>query len=157
MLDAWPLCLERLEAELSAEDFQTWIKPLQASQQGEGLAVYAPNAFVVDTVRERYLARMIELLRHYAGLASLPVRLEVGSVPRLDLAKPPAAARAGHAAAAREDDTPSNLDPLHLRQLRRRQVNQLARAAVLQVALNPAVAPTTPCCCMAAPAWARPT
>ncbi|MCI1711274.1 MAG: chromosomal replication initiator protein DnaA [Chiayiivirga sp.] len=138
MLDAWPLCLERLEAELSAEDFQTWIKPLQASQQGEGLAVYAPNAFVVDTVRERYLARMIELLRHYAGLASLPVRLEVGSVPRLDLAKPPAAARAGHAAAAREDDTPSNLDPNYsFDTFVEGKSNQLGKSAVLQVAQNP--------------------
>ena len=38
MLAAWPLCLERLEAELSAEDFHTWVKPLQATPQGSGLA-----------------------------------------------------------------------------------------------------------------------
>ena len=43
MLAAWPLCLERLEAELSAEDFHTWVKPLQATPQGHGLALFAPK------------------------------------------------------------------------------------------------------------------
>ena len=68
MESVWPRCLERLEAEFSAEDVHTWLKPLQAAPQGEGLVLYAPNAFVVDTVRERYLARIRELIAHYAGL-----------------------------------------------------------------------------------------
>ena len=53
METVWPRCLERLEAEFSAEDVHTWLKPLQASAQADGLVLYAPNAFVVDTVRER--------------------------------------------------------------------------------------------------------
>src|SRR4249919_1325512 len=81
MESVWPRCLERLEAEFSAEDVHTWLKPLQASPQGDGLVLYAPNAFVVDTVRERYLARIRELIAHYAGLPT-PVSLEVGSTAR---------------------------------------------------------------------------
>ena len=136
---AWPLCLERLEAELSAEDFHTWIKPLQATPQGEGLALFAPNAFVVDTVRERYLARMVELLRHYAGHANLPVRLEVGTLSRPEAPKAPSATRAvASAPLAREDDTPSNLDPNYsFETFVEGKSNQLGKSAVLQVAQNP--------------------
>jgi chromosomal replication initiator protein len=53
METVWPRCLERLEAEFSAEDVHTWLKPLQAAPQADGLVLYAPNAFVVDTVREQ--------------------------------------------------------------------------------------------------------
>ena len=82
MLSLWPRCLEHLEAELPAEDVHAWLKPLQAFAQGEGLTLYAPNAFVVDTVRDRYLGRIRELASHYAGLPT-PVALTVGSMPRI--------------------------------------------------------------------------
>ncbi len=80
-MDAWPRCLERLEAEFPVEEVQTWLKPLQARLHGDGLVLYAPNAFVRDTVQERYLSRIRELLGHFAGNAA--VTLEIGSVPRL--------------------------------------------------------------------------
>jgi chromosomal replication initiator protein len=50
-MDAWPRCLERLEAELPAEDVHTWLKPLQAEQR-DAMVLYAPNAFVANEVRE---------------------------------------------------------------------------------------------------------
>ncbi|HMM24944.1 MAG TPA: DnaA N-terminal domain-containing protein, partial [Pseudoxanthomonas mexicana] len=61
-MDAWPRCLERLEAELPAEDVHTWLKPLQAEQRSDAMVLYAPNAFIVEQVRERYLGRIRELL-----------------------------------------------------------------------------------------------
>jgi len=79
-MDAWPRCLERLEAELPAEDVHTWLKPLQAEQRPDAVVLYAPNAFIVDQVRERYLPRIRELLDHYAGLDQ--VSLAVGSRAR---------------------------------------------------------------------------
>src|SRR5690349_3759377 len=36
-MDAWPRCLERLEAELPAEDVHTWLKPLQAEQRNDAV------------------------------------------------------------------------------------------------------------------------
>ena len=83
-MDAWPRCLERLEAELPAEDVHTWLKPLQASRRDDTTVLYAPNAFVVEFVRERYLDRIRELLSHFAG--SGEVSLEVGSLPRAAVA-----------------------------------------------------------------------
>ena len=79
-MEAWPRCLERLEAEFPIEDVHTWLKPLQATQRDTKTVLYAPNAFVVEHVRERYLGRIRELLSYFAG--SEDVSLEVGSLPR---------------------------------------------------------------------------
>lgn len=79
-MEAWPRCLERLEAEFPVEDVHTWLKPLQATQRDTVTVLYAPNAFVVEHVRERYLGRIRELLSYFAG--SEEVSLEVGSLPR---------------------------------------------------------------------------
>ena len=79
-MDAWPRCLERLEAELPAEDVHTWLKPLQADRREDGLVLYAPNAFVMQEVRDRYLVRIRELLAHFAG--NEQVSLEIGSMRR---------------------------------------------------------------------------
>ena len=35
-MEAWPRCLERLEAEFPAEDIHTWLKPLKAEQLADG-------------------------------------------------------------------------------------------------------------------------
>jgi len=79
-MDAWSLCLERLEAEFPPEDVHTWLKPLQADQRADSLVLYAPNAFIVEQVRERYLPRISELLNHFAGFGE--VSMEIGSRPR---------------------------------------------------------------------------
>src|SRR3546814_20321080 len=78
-MDAWPRCLERLEAEFPAEDVHAWLKPLQATWRDDATVLYAPNAFVRDEVRSRYLGRIRELLGHFAGTPE--VTLEVGSMP----------------------------------------------------------------------------
>ena len=79
-MDAWSRSLERLEAEFPPEDVHTWLKPLQADLRVDSLVLYAPNAFIVDQVRELYLARIRELLAHFAGFSD--VFLEIGSRPR---------------------------------------------------------------------------
>jgi chromosomal replication initiator protein len=138
MLAAWPLCLERLEAELSAEDFHTWLKPLQAAPQGESLALFAPNAFVVDTVRDRYFARIVQLLRHFSADESLVVKLEVGALTR-SVPTPMATPSPGRVAIGRSaGDHVSNLDPNYsFDTFVEGKSNQLGKSAVLQVAQNP--------------------
>ena len=92
-MDAWPRCLERLEAEFPAEEVHTWLKPLQASLRDDGYVLYAPNAFVMDEVRARYLGRIRELLAHFAG--SGEVSLEIGALRRAPTPVPsPASATA---------------------------------------------------------------
>ena len=75
--DPWKICLGRLEEELPAQQFNTWIRPLQARPESGVLRLLAPNRFVVDWVRERYLTRLTELVdQHAPGMA---VSLEVGT------------------------------------------------------------------------------
>ena len=129
MESAWPRCLERLESELSAEDLHAWLKPLQAEARPDGLTLYAPNAFVVDTVRERYLARIRELLAYFSG-GQPTVSLEVGS-----LRKPTPAAAAAKPVAV---DFAGNLDKHYtFENFVEGRSNQLGLAAARQVALNP--------------------
>lgn len=59
----WQHCLKRLETELPQQQFNTWIRPLQATGDEDSLRLLAPNRFVLDWVQEKYAARIGELLR----------------------------------------------------------------------------------------------
>ena len=54
----WPTCLSRFEQELSAQQFNTWIKPLQAELTDNALRILAPNKFVLQWVKERFLSKI---------------------------------------------------------------------------------------------------
>ncbi|SEM25037.1 chromosomal replication initiator protein DnaA [Pseudoxanthomonas sp. GM95] len=138
-MDAWPRCLERLEAELPAEDVHTWLKPLQAEQRPDAVVLYAPNAFIVDQVRERYLPRIRELLDHYAGLDQ--VSLAVGSRAKAPDAAPIGGAPASlgtTATAAPIEPFAGNLDTHYtFDNFVEGRSNQLGRAAAWQAAQKP--------------------
>jgi chromosomal replication initiator protein len=135
-MDAWPRCLERLEAEFPAEDVHAWLKPLQATWRDDATVLYAPNAFVRDEVRARYLARIRELLGHFAG--SPEVTLEIGSLPRA--AAPAPSLQAAQAAAATRacEAFAGNLDGHYtFDNFVEGRSNQLGRAAAWHAAQNP--------------------
>lgn len=58
MENFWPSCLNRLEQELSTQQFNTWIKPLRAVIEDESLRVFAPNRFVMQWVKDRFLKKI---------------------------------------------------------------------------------------------------
>src|SRR5690606_10674460 len=109
----------------------------QAHGDENGLSLYAPNEFVADTVRERHLPRLNELLAHFTG-GSPTLRITVGAVPRSN------AAMAGKATAvepkrmAAVSGARSGLDP-HYRfdSFVEGKSNQMGRSAAMQVAQNP--------------------
>ncbi len=101
--DFWTFCLSRLEQELPQQQFNTWIKTLRAeSGDGDAWTLYAPNRFVLQWVRERYLRRIQELAEEFAGVA-LAVDLQLPPAgtarPARTAAPAPAAAQARPAAA----------------------------------------------------------
>ena len=57
----WSECTEKLEAKLSQEEFNTWIKPLKADIKENNLEISAPNDFVLTYVKEN-LGQIIESL-----------------------------------------------------------------------------------------------
>ncbi|PKO46651.1 MAG: chromosomal replication initiator protein DnaA [Betaproteobacteria bacterium HGW-Betaproteobacteria-22] len=58
MENFWPSCLSRFEQELSTQQFNTWIKPLRAVIEDESLRVFAPNRFVMQWVKDRFLKKI---------------------------------------------------------------------------------------------------
>ncbi|MDO9203898.1 chromosomal replication initiator protein DnaA [Methylotenera sp.] len=58
MENFWPTCLSRLEQELSTQQFNTWIKPLSAEIDGNTVRLVAPNRFVMQWVKERFLKKI---------------------------------------------------------------------------------------------------
>ena len=67
MSELWRRCIERLETEFGAEDVQTYLKPLQASESEAGLRLLAPNDYTLEVVRERFLARIRAVIEYQHG------------------------------------------------------------------------------------------
>ena len=76
----WQQCLDYLQDELNSQQFNTWIRPLQA-EEGESneLRLLAPNRFVRDWVSDKYAKRISELMRELAPSKPPKVSLTVGS------------------------------------------------------------------------------
>jgi chromosomal replication initiator protein len=130
-MNVWSQCLQRLEQEYPAEDVHTWLKPLQASRNSDELQLLAPNAFVVDQVREHYLPRIQELAKHYSG-SDLAVRIQVGSSSK---AAAPAKAPTKKTV---EADFQGNVDGHYtFDNFVVGKCNQMGHAMALQVAKNP--------------------
>ncbi len=83
----WFRCLDRLQEELPSQQFNMWIRPLQAEEGGESLRLLAPNRFVLDWVNEKFLNRINELLDELNENEHCPrVELAIGS--RRSVVKP---------------------------------------------------------------------
>ncbi|HEX6296404.1 MAG TPA: chromosomal replication initiator protein DnaA [Burkholderiales bacterium] len=139
MQTLWDACLRRLEQELPAQQFNTWIRPLspESGASADTLILAAPNRFVLELVRERFATR-IERLATEASGKELGLRLVLarGAEPAI---RPAAAAQRP------ANDSPSLLERARLNRgfsfdsFVTGKANQLARAAALQVAENPGI------------------
>ncbi len=135
----WARCACALEAELPEQQFNTWVRPLQAQEGAGALKLLAPNRFVVEWINERLLPRIGELLRDKSTGDVPIVTVEVGS--RSPAREPP--------------PTPSVIVPTRPRRAEGLVIgarlngdfsfatfvegksNQMAKAASVQVAENP--------------------
>nr|WP_207193928.1 chromosomal replication initiator protein DnaA [Pectobacterium atrosepticum] len=157
-LSLWQQCLARLQDELPATEFSMWIRPLQAELSDNTLALYAPNRFVLDWVRDKYLNNINVLLNDFCGMDAPLLRFEVGSKPLVQTISQPAQSHHNPVSVARQqpvrmapvrpswDNSPvqaehtyrSNVNPKHtFDNFVEGKSNQLARAAARQVADNP--------------------
>ena len=127
----WSRCVRSLQAELPEQQFNTWIRPLQAVEDGGELRLLAPNRFVVDWLQQNYLSRIEELIASAGSTAA--VTIEVGS--RSATVEAPSAPSPRPSAAPR---MASRLNPsFTFAHFVEGKSNQLARAAASQVAANP--------------------
>ncbi len=58
MENFWSTCLSRFEQELSAQQFNTWIKPLKMEVVDNTVRLLAPNKFVQQWVKDRFLSKI---------------------------------------------------------------------------------------------------
>ena len=61
-VDVWQRCLTRLRDALPLQQFNTWIRPLKASQAEGGVTLAAPNRFIRDFVEDKYGALIAEVV-----------------------------------------------------------------------------------------------
>ena len=80
----WHQCLEVLREEFPAQQFNTWLRPLQSDQREGQLVLFAPNRFVMDWVNEKYLRRIEEVLKDLLGGQAPSVGMKVGSAPKTE-------------------------------------------------------------------------
>ena len=87
----WDECLGYLQHELPSQQYNTWIRPLIASTEANGqLVLSAPNRFVKDWVRDKYLERIQQILSELNGGRITHVNLVAGeSRPMFSVQTPP--------------------------------------------------------------------
>jgi len=145
MESLWDACTARLQKELPAQQFNTWIRPLRAGAPAGAnseLALVAPNRFVLQWIKDRFVPKIEALASELAGR---PVRLAL-ALPETEMAtEVPAAAApelpaapAARPAPVRAKTERSNLiGDFTFENFVPGKANQLARAAAVQVAENP--------------------
>lgn len=77
----WQKCLGLLQEEYPPQQFNTWLRPLQAETGVEDstLVLLAPNRFVVDWVKKHFYSRIKELVSQISADAIKLVSIEIGS------------------------------------------------------------------------------
>ncbi|MCH9004174.1 MAG: chromosomal replication initiator protein DnaA [Proteobacteria bacterium] len=132
----WNQCLRVLQAELPEQQFNTWIRPLQAVDDGNVLRLLAPNRFVVDWLQQHYLQRIEQLVLDDGGGTDLIV--EVGSRSSSNSALTTNRPRAVPIRPPDSSRLVSRLNPAFtFESFVEGKSNQLARAAAIQVSQNP--------------------
>jgi len=146
VVQEWKQCLDALAKDLSLEDYNTWIRPLQAESGAKGsLVLYAPNKFIRDQVAQSFLQK---IRLHYERLSGGSVEIRVGDVPR-----PLVAPRVDQPAGSKPNSFAERERFYPLLDLNKSftfesfvggRSNEMARAAALQVAENVGVSSYNP-------------
>jgi chromosomal replication initiator protein len=140
----WNRCLRVLESELPMQQFNTWVRPLQAIERDGQLRLLAPNRYVIEWLGENSLSRIRELIQAFAeGTAPdlvLDVGTRAGAVPSVTGVN--GTTDAGQAAARARRPAPivlgGRINPdFTFDSFVEGKSNQLAKAAAIQVAGNP--------------------
>ena len=132
----WKQCLAQLESELPVQQFNTWVRPLQADATPGGLRLLAPNEYVRDEVDTHYRERIRDILARTAGGHACQVTVTVGSktAPRTGTEAPVNGRSNGPAA---QEPIVGLRSEFRFENFIAGKSNHLALAASRQVAENP--------------------
>jgi chromosomal replication initiator protein len=150
----WLSCLKHFEKELSAQQFNTWIKPLQFSLSSakNELILVAPNRFVLQWIKDNFLPHIEQMAEnHYSRRIHFQIKLADNEIEKPTSAigedcvivPPPLAQKKTTPVSRRPaiEKPRSRLNPTFtFETFVNGKANQLARAAAIQVAECPGVA-----------------
>jgi len=135
----WNRCLRLLESEIPEQQFNTWVRPLQAVEEDGVLKLLAPNRFVVDWLTQNLRARIEELMGTVADTSAPQIQLEVGT--RVGASAPVIVSPSGNGARVRRAEPiviGGRVNPdFTFANFVEGKSNQLAKAAAQQVGENP--------------------
>jgi len=134
----WHHCLKHLESEVPEQQFNTWVRPLQAVERDGELQLLAPNRFVVSWIEQNLFGRIEELVSVARNGGSPRVRIEVGSRRDEPAAPDPKNATVSGEKAREPQVIGSRFNPdFTFTSFVEGKSNQLAKAAAFQVGENP--------------------
>ncbi len=139
----WERCNRRLQDELSSQLYSTWIKPLQRDNTDKNkLILLAPNGFVVDWVKDKYLERINQLVDEFSSPATVLTLIKVGSpkvtTPQKVVTNQSHKPSFSTNSPGKALEYKSSLNPeFRLDNYVEGKANQLAKAAAQQVSENP--------------------
>ncbi|CAL4317682.1 Chromosomal replication initiator protein DnaA [Buchnera aphidicola (Eriosoma lanigerum)] len=73
----WQYFLNTLQNKLSSVEFSMWIRPLRAQLLNNTLELYAPNQFVLDWIKNKYINNFNELISNYFGSNPPVLKLKI--------------------------------------------------------------------------------
>jgi chromosomal replication initiator protein len=134
----WNHCLRHFEKSLPAQQYKTWIQPLHARLDQYTVVVSAPNRFVLEWVKDKFVSEIERLSSEYLR-KPIQVVLTLSENAAEEIIRPaPEAEVPAPKPKIREQ---SRLNPsFTFDSFVTGKANQLARAAALQVAEHPGVA-----------------
>ncbi len=134
LISIWQQCISCLEGEISEQQLNTWILPLQVEQEFNTLKLLAPNRFVMDWVRKHFLDRIRELITSLDDSKAISVSLAIGTQTRVT----PSLPRLNSAQTTMQVKQVTGLsDQQKFDNFVEGKSNQLARAAAIQISNNP--------------------
>jgi len=137
-LELWDQCISHLETELSEQQFNTWILPLQVELKNNTLNLMAPNRFVMDWVKKNFLGQIQSTIKLLDDSNSIDVTVGIGSHQKPATQNTTRPSSASEKPAVRTNHYSSGLNESQtFENYVEGKSNQLARAASIQVSNNP--------------------
>lgn len=145
-MSIWEKCVGFLKGELTPAEFNTWILPLQAIEEGRRVRLFAPNRFVKDWVHKSYQDRILEVCARLSQGEVEELTFEIGSLRRGDVGEaksvsPNLPGDITSVDASGHNRSDSNLNPeFTFDTFVEGKSNQIARAVAIQIGQNPGIA-----------------
>ncbi len=147
-INTWNYLIKRLKKDISEQEFNTWIRPLQGFQENHQIRLLAPNIHVLDWVKSHYLEKFKDYLSDIDHEEKIAINFEIGS---LAIEKPSSDKKNDHQSENSPPNTlinkskhhaePTNTNPdFTFTTFVEGKSNQIAKAAGIQVGENPGLA-----------------